>query len=149
MVSKTLVLFIILLFSVPCYSDDYFSLLEGNDIQWDITPSELIDNCYPNIDVLWFGKMAEISVTSTPDGNAEVLWFFSQHSFINPGPNALIEPFQVKEESSGYFLFTIIFPYSKEKTEREHLNEYKNLTTLSFLVGQLKKEYSEKFLPFI
>jgi len=99
--------------SAICF--DYSELYSELDITWDITPNEIIKNQKTARNILWFGKIKESSITPVPSGKVEILWLFSHHAFINPGPEALREPFHVVKKNSGYFLFTIILPNTTVK----------------------------------
>ena len=117
MLTKNLNLMIILgvflftqLMPDPVKCSDYSHLYHGLNITWELTPNDIIKTYKTVENIFWLGRIEDTSVTSIPSGKVEVLWFFSHHAFINPGPQAVCEPFHVEKTNSGYFLFTIILP---------------------------------------
>ena len=82
---------------------DYSDLNDKLDIRWDLTPNDILRKYEPVESIFWFGRIEDTSVTAIPSGKVEVLWFFSHHAFINPGRNAVNEPFHVEKQNSGYF----------------------------------------------
>ena len=145
---RILLLILLTLISTQSSGEDFDRLYKDLNIIWTVTPEDLLSNWESNIYVCWLGKNRGYKVFKDKKGRTNIFWHFTFHDFINPGPAAINEPFIVRDEGSGTFIFHLVIISMSAKEADEFVNSHKEPYYI-LIVGQPKYILKYKGAPTV
>ena len=117
------------------FSKDYKDIYMGNEVQWELTASELIHNFEENINVIWFGKVVGTRIYPNQEGGTSIEWLCCQYPFISPSIDALSDPIKVKKDPEGYFVINLILPTVAPGEARDKITSQMEDPTYALVSG--------------
>ena len=137
MIKKILAVFAIFILAAPGFSKESIEawVKDRTGIKWDATPLDYPKKVTAKDTILWIGPIEEINAYIN-DQKETVIEFLCRHlSLIRSGPTAVIEPLQVKDRNTGYFVISIRSTMPLEKA-LEFREENKRKRHFAVVLGE-------------
>lgn len=144
-----LAIFVIFLIGIPCFAQESIQawVKDRSEIKWDANPKDYPRKISTKDSILWVGPIEEINAY-TNDRKETVIEFLCRHlSLVKSGPTGVVEPIQVKDQDTGYFVISLrsamplekALEFRKENKKKRHFAAVlgEPVDRRFFLTGQL------------